>query len=140
MKTLTFLKKKEKFASTQSGTVGTAGKTPSREEASTATTAQATETTNSQKQKRTRRKRIMDSILLGAGSVTKQDTHKFSADPEKNQGKPLTWRNKEMKSKFHNNKIVALVDLENLDEMKDRTNKIEEESKLMELPKNQFFL
>ena len=49
------------------------------------------------------------------------------------------WRNKEIKSKFHNNKIFALVDLENVEKMKEWTNKIEEEAQLMELPKNQDF-
>ena len=53
-----------------------------------------------------------------------------------NQGKPLTWRNKEIKSKFHNNKIFALIDLDNVEEMKEWTRKIEEEAKLTELPKD----
>ena len=54
----------------------------------------------------------------------------------KNQGNPLTWRNKEIKSKFHNNKIFALIDLDNVEEMKEWTRKIEEEAKLSELPKD----
>ena len=57
----------------------------------------------------------------------------------KNQGKPLTWRNKEIKSKFHSNKIFALVDLDNVEEKKEWTRKIEEEAQLMELPKTQDF-
>ena len=48
----------------------------------------------------------------------------------------MTWRNKEIKSKFHNNKIFALIDLDNVEEMKEWTRKIEEEAKLSELPKD----
>ena len=51
----------------------------------------------------------------------------------------MTWRKKEIKSKYHNNKIFALNDLDDLDEIKEYAQKIEEEAKLMELPKNQEF-
>ena len=53
--------------------------------------------------------------------------------------KPLTWRKKEIKSKYHNNKIFSITDLDDIDEIKEYTQKIEEEARLMELPKTQDF-
>ena len=57
----------------------------------------------------------------------------------KAEHKPLTWRNKEVKSRYHNGKIMALTDLGDIDEIKEWTQKIEEEAMLTELPKNQDF-
>jgi hypothetical protein len=53
--------------------------------------------------------------------------------------KPLTWRKKEIKSKYHSNKIFTITDLDDIDEIKEYTKKIEEEARLMELPKTQDF-
>ena len=56
-----------------------------------------------------------------------------------NKEKALTWRNMEVKSKYHSNAIFAFIDQEDLDEIKEWTNKSEEKVKLMELPKTQDF-
>ena len=40
---------------------------------------------------------------------------------------------------YHNKKTFSLNDLDDLDEIKKYTQKMEEEAKLMELPKNQDF-
>ena len=57
----------------------------------------------------------------------------------KAQNKPLTWRNKEVKSKYHSNKVLAITDLEDLEELQEWRHKIEEEAKLMELWKTRIF-
>ena len=46
---------------------------------------------------------------------------------------------KEIKSKYHSNKIFSITDLDDIDEIKEYTQKIEEEARLMELPKTQDF-
>ena len=51
------------------------------------------------------------------------------------QNKPLTWNTKEVKSKFHNNKIYSLLDFENMDEAREWQHKIEIEAKQAEKPK-----
>ena len=53
--------------------------------------------------------------------------------------KPLTRRKKEIKSKYQSNKIFSITDLDDIDEIKEYTQKIEEEARLMELPKTQDF-
>ena len=73
-------------------------------------------------------------VLSNATFATRQDTSKGKA-----QNKPLTWSKREIKSKYHNNKIFALNYLDYLDEIKGYTQKIKEDAKLMELPKNQDF-
>ena len=57
----------------------------------------------------------------------------------KAQNKPLTWRNREVKSKYHSNKIMALTDLGDIEEIKEWTQKIEAEAMLSEIPKSQDF-
>ena len=44
----------------------------------------------------------------------------------KSMNKPLTWRKKEIKSKYHSNKIFSITDLDDIDEIKEYTQKIEE--------------
>ena len=46
----------------------------------------------------------------------------------KSMNKPLTWRKREIKLKYHNNKIFVITDLDDLDEIKKHTQKIEEVS------------
>ncbi len=52
------------------------------------------------------------------------------------QNKPLTWKNKEVKSKFHSKKILVITDFENMDEAREWREKIENEAKLPERPTN----
>ena len=57
--------------------------------------------------------------------VLQQDrTHASGLKTRKAQNKPLTWRKKEIKSKYHNNKIFALNNLDDLVEIKEYTEKI----------------
>ena len=70
--------------------------------------------------------------------ATKQDTQ-MECRKRKSMNKPLTWRKKEIKSKYHSNKIFKITDLDDIDEIKEDTQKIEEEARLMELPKTQDF-
>jgi hypothetical protein len=43
------------------------------------------------------------------------------------QNKPLTWKNKEVKSEFHSNKIMLITDFGDMDEARDWREKIEAE-------------
>ena len=52
------------------------------------------------------------------------------------QDKPMTWKNKEVKSKFHSKKIVAITDFGDMDEAREWREKIETEAKLPERPTN----
>ncbi len=55
------------------------------------------------------------------------------------QIKPLTWKNKEVKSKFHSTKILVITDLGDIDEALEWQEKIETEAKLPEKQANQIF-
>ena len=50
------------------------------------------------------------------------------------QGKPLTWKNKEVKSKFHSKKIMMITDFGDMEEAKEWIDKIETEAKQTEKP------
>ena len=50
------------------------------------------------------------------------------------QGKPMTWKNKEVKSKFHVKKIMMVTDFENMEEAKEWIDKITTEAKQAEKP------
>ena len=52
------------------------------------------------------------------------------------QNKPLTWKNKEVKSKFHAKKILVITDFGDMDEAREWREKIETEAKLPEKPTN----
>ena len=88
------------------------------------------------KPKKDKKKKDKDFNTIKCWFCNKPGHTQIECFSRKNQGKPLTWRNKEIKSKFHNNKIFALIDLDNVEEMKEWTRKIEEEAKLSELPKD----
>ena len=94
---------------------------------------------NNQQSKPKKDKKKKDFTTIKCWFCNKPGHTQIECFSRKNQGKPLTWRNKEIKSKFHNNKTFALVDLENVEEMKEWTRIIEEEAQLMELPKTQHF-
>ena len=49
-------------------------------------------------------------------------------------GKPMTWKNKEVKSKFNSKKIMAITDFENMEEAKEWIDKITAEAKQTEKP------
>lgn len=70
---------------------------------------------------------------------TKPGHTQIKCRQRKAQNKPLPWRNKEVKSKYHNNKIIALTDLRDINEIKEWTQKIKAEAMLSEIPKNQDF-
>ena len=69
--------------------------------------------------------------------VLEQETGhtEIKSKTRKAQNKSLTSRTKEVIFTFHNNRIFALNDREDLNEIKEWMQKIEEEAKLMELPK-----
>ena len=50
------------------------------------------------------------------------------------QNKPLTWKNKEVKSKFHSKKILVITDFGDMAEAREWQEKIEAEAKLPERP------
>jgi hypothetical protein len=50
--------------------------------------------------------------------------------------KPLTWKNKEVKSKFHSEKILAITDFGDMDEVREWREKIENKAKHPEKPTN----
>ncbi len=50
--------------------------------------------------------------------------------------KPMTWKNKEVKSKFHSKKILTITDFGDMDEAREWKEKIEIEAKLPEKPSN----
>jgi hypothetical protein len=52
------------------------------------------------------------------------------------QNKPMTWKNKEIKSKFHAKKILVITDFGDMDEAREWREKIETEAKLPERPTN----
>ncbi len=52
------------------------------------------------------------------------------------ENKPMTWRNKEVKSKFHSRKILVITDFGDMDEARDWREKMEAEAKLTEKPTN----
>ena len=85
------------------------------------------------KPKKDKKKKDKDYNTIKCWFCNKPGHTQIECFSRKNQGKPLTWRNKEIKSKFHNNKIFALINLDNVEEMKEWTRKIEEEAKLTEL-------
>ena len=49
-------------------------------------------------------------------------------------GKPMTWKNKEVKSKFNSKKIMSITDFENMEEAKEWIDKITAEAKQTEKP------
>ena len=132
-KTLNYLRKKRSCASAPSGTKE-AEDTITNKTRDSPTTATLTEVVKSNSPIQ-RRKGLCNKML-----VLQQDrTHtKVKCRTRKNQ-KKITWRNKEVKSKYLSHNIFALIDLEDLDKIKELTHKMEEEAKLMELPKTQDF-
>ncbi len=48
----------------------------------------------------------------------------------------MTWRNKEVKSKFHSRKILVITDFGDINEAKEWTEKMEAEAKQNEKPTN----
>jgi hypothetical protein len=50
------------------------------------------------------------------------------------QNKPITWRNKEVKSKFHLNKIMLSTDFGDKDEAQEWREKIEAEARQTDKP------
>ena len=52
------------------------------------------------------------------------------------ENKPMTWRNKEVKSKFHSRKILVITDFGDMDEAREWRERMEAEAKLTEKPTN----
>ena len=50
------------------------------------------------------------------------------------ENKPMTWRNKEVKSKFHSRKILMITDFGDMDEAREWRERMEAEAKLAEKP------
>jgi hypothetical protein len=52
----------------------------------------------------------------------------------------MTWKNREVKSKFHSKKILVITDFKDMDEAREWREKIESEAKLPEkLTNDQYF-
>ena len=136
-KTLDYLKKKKSYVSAPLGIKETE-ETASNQARYSPTTVTIVEmvTRSCLSQRRTREKKDSTFTTIKCWFCNKTGHTQIECKTRKNQKKTLTWRKKEVKSKYHNNKIFALIDLEDLNEMKEWTHKIEEEAKLMELPKN----
>ena len=70
-----------------------------------------------------------------AGFVTRKKGHtQIDCRSRIRQNKPLTWKNKEIKSNFNAKTIHALMDFDSMDKAKEWQEKIEAESKLKEKP------
>jgi len=52
------------------------------------------------------------------------------------ENKPMTWKNREVKSKFHSRKILVITDFGDINEAKEWTEKMEAEAKQAEKPTN----
>ena len=52
------------------------------------------------------------------------------------ENKPMTWKNREVKSKFHSRKILVITDFGDINEAKEWTEKMEAEAKQTEKPTN----
>jgi hypothetical protein len=52
------------------------------------------------------------------------------------QNKPLTWKKKEVKSKFHSNKITLMTDFGDMEEARDCREKIKAEARQADKPTN----
>ena len=71
--------------------------------------------------------------LSPVGSAIKKIIHKLTTV---RQNKPLTWRIKEVKSKFHSNKIMLITDFGDIDKARDWGEKIEAEARQTDRPTN----
>ena len=58
---------------------------------------------------------LLSNVISAASEIHKQ----IESKKRKAQNKPLTWRNKEVKSKYHNREIMALIDLEDMCEIRE---------------------
>ncbi len=52
------------------------------------------------------------------------------------QNKPMKWKNREVKSKFHLRKILVITDFDDMDEAREWRGKMEKEAKLPKIPTN----
>ena len=94
---------------------------------------------NNQSKPKKDKKNKEKSVTIKCWFCDKTGHTQMECRKRKSMNKPLTWRKKEIKSKYHSNKIFSITDLDDIDEIKEYTQKIEEEARLMELPKTQDF-
>ena len=94
---------------------------------------------NNQSKPKKDKKKKENTVTLKCWFCDKTGHTQMECRKRKSMNKPLTWRKKEIKSKYHSNKIFTITDLDDIDEIKEYTQKIEEEARLMELPKTQDF-
>jgi hypothetical protein len=67
----------------------------------------------------------------GVGSATKR-SYANGIRLRLKQNKSLTWKNKEVKSKFHSNNVMLITDFGDMDEAREWKDKIEAEAKQTE--------